>query len=764
MVKRRRAIAVTIILVMLLSLAGCAADSNESAAKETVPTPTYVAEANRMAPPVSAADAFAGGSGTPENPYQIETAEQLALLAKYVNEANKDFSKAHYVQTADIVMNDTSNLDNWDKIAPEWAWTPIGIQYLNDFQGHYDGAGYSISGMYIYHVDDETDDPNTDINDIGLFGSVYEGVVKNVTLKDSYVYTAGVYAAGGMIGDASYSSVSNCTNKANVVTLDVYNVGGVCGNGGNETTFNNCHNTGTVYSEGANATGGICASARVSITNCTNTGDITANGSVGGICGQAPALVENCQNSGAIVNVKDNGMMHAGGIAGSSTKDIRNCHNFATVTGDGYVGGIVGSFRNTPALEEKTGNATLVQCVNEGTIVGQYEVGGITGTATIYNGDLIIRDCSNSGDISGFEDQGDVGGIAGDLSGMGEWTDGQGMLLENCRNTGSVTHLYNAGGIAGDCTVPNAPVVIQNCSNAGSISAVNGTGGILGQISSGNHSHTIRSCDNVGEIEAAGKGGGIVGMFLGFALDVEEPKEIQISKCVNRGEVSGKYIGGVVGSGMDANGTCRIEDCLNEGRIYGQEAAALGGILGVDTPTHGLVPGDHTVFYIERCVNTAPIVYGDGDLPFDTKIQYLKEFKSHINVDAATAVLLGGKTMGGIAGGVFRSVVEDCVNYGEIAAQKDVTFLVTLADFASFDTSGEGKTMCAGAICGMYYYNEDTYSVDSLGLRNCAYSDSACAGYSEFALFEGAHTITGVHPVSEDQARELANKLTEWRN
>ena len=84
---------------------------------------------------------------------------------------------------------------------------------------------------------------------------------------------------------------------------------------------------------------------------------------------------------------------------------------------------------------------------------------------------------------------------------------------------------------------------------------------------------------------------------------------------------------------------------------------------------------------------------------------------------------------------------------------------MTLADFASYDTSSEGKLMCAGAICGMYYYNEDTYSVDSLGLRNCAYLDSACAGYSEFALFEGAHTIENIQAVSANQAMELVNEL-----
>ena len=112
MLKIRNIIAVTIILVMLFSLTGCTADSRETVVRVE---PTYVSEASRVASPVPAAEAFDGGSGTEEDPYQIATAEQLALLAKYVNEGNEDYSKACYIQTADIVMNDTFDLENWDK-------------------------------------------------------------------------------------------------------------------------------------------------------------------------------------------------------------------------------------------------------------------------------------------------------------------------------------------------------------------------------------------------------------------------------------------------------------------------------------------------------------------------------------------------------------------------------------------------------------------------------------------------------------------------
>lgn len=739
---------------MLSLLAGCATVSNEPAVKETVPQPTYAAEENRMASPIAAAKDFAGGSGTQEDPYQIETAEQLALLAKYVNEEDENFSKACYIQTEDIVMNDTSNLENWDKQAPEWSWIPIGLQDKGEFQGYYDGAGHSISGMYIYYVHDAAEINASDC--VGLFGRVYEGTVKNVTLQDSYVYAAGANAVGGIVGDASYSEVIGCTNGAGIMTLDTYGMGGVCGAGGNETTFDGCHNVGTVYGEGSTETGGICGSARVSIINSTNTGDITANGYVGGICGRAPALIENCQNSGAIVNVKDKGMLSAGGIAAISTKDIRNCHNSGTVSGDTYVGGIVGDFSNMPHWEQKTGFATLTLCTNEGMITGSHTVGGIIGITTIYNGDLTVSDCTNNGTVSGNGDNGGVSGITGAMHGG---SDGNGLLLENCKNFGDVSHGYAAGGICGDCSIDGAPMTIQNCSNMGKIAATNSSGGILGQINPGEEPQIIQNSENSGEIVSENDGGGVVGLFNNFSLEVDKPEDILISQCTNSGTVFGKRIGGIVGAGSGSFATLQIEDSLNTGRVCGTDATAIGGILGIDIYTR-MAGGKRPVFYIVRCVNAGPVIYGEGTLPFDTNLTYRK---SHLTDDEILGLHFGAKMMGGIAGGVFQSVIEDCVNYGEITAQTGTRFVLTLEDSASYDTGSEEELMLAGAICGMYYFHDDVHTAENMGIRNCTYADSACAGYSEFALSEGAHTITGVHAVSGNQARELANELTKWR-
>lgn len=71
------------------------------------------------------ASQFAGGDGTPENPYRISNAEQLKAV--------EDNLSAHYILTADINLGGEKN-----------PWTPFGT-----FTGTFDGNGHTISGLYM---------------------------------------------------------------------------------------------------------------------------------------------------------------------------------------------------------------------------------------------------------------------------------------------------------------------------------------------------------------------------------------------------------------------------------------------------------------------------------------------------------------------------------------------------------------------------------------------------------------------------------------
>ena len=75
------------------------------------------------------ASQFAGGDGTPENPYKIATAEQLKAVG--------DNRRAHYVLIDDIDLGGETN-----------PWTPIGSDENYAFTGTFDGNGHTIRFLY----------------------------------------------------------------------------------------------------------------------------------------------------------------------------------------------------------------------------------------------------------------------------------------------------------------------------------------------------------------------------------------------------------------------------------------------------------------------------------------------------------------------------------------------------------------------------------------------------------------------------------------
>ncbi len=221
------------------------------------------------------ATAFAGGSGTAKDPYQIADGAQLAKLAQDVNGGN-NYAGTYFVLTADILLNNIKDWESWETTAPTNTWTPIGTNWKNPFTGTLDGDGHSVSGIYI----------NSEAECQGLVGYLYNGgTLQNLGVKASYI--KGGNRVGGVCGTNS-GTVTNCYNTGNVKGNNY--VGGVCGD--NYRTVTNCYNTGSV--EGNNSVGGVCGYNNRTVTNCYNTGSVTGSNDVGGLCGQNYATVTNC--------------------------------------------------------------------------------------------------------------------------------------------------------------------------------------------------------------------------------------------------------------------------------------------------------------------------------------------------------------------------------------------------------------------------------------------------------------------------------------
>ena len=88
--------------------------------------------------------------------FTITTAEELAGLAKLVNDG-KTFSGNTIKLGANIMLNDTTNWQNWETNPPARTWTAIrgksnigpAQDFNNSFRGVFDGNGYVVSGVYI---------------------------------------------------------------------------------------------------------------------------------------------------------------------------------------------------------------------------------------------------------------------------------------------------------------------------------------------------------------------------------------------------------------------------------------------------------------------------------------------------------------------------------------------------------------------------------------------------------------------------------------
>ena len=165
------------------------------------------------------------------------------------------------------------------------AWVPIGTNYLPGmgpitFTGTFDGNGHTIENINI--IDEEkTTPPGVDPGpadyrfsaDVGLFAHLGSGgTVKNLKVTGSVSGSRRAGNIGGIVGQNSGGSVTNCYNTGNITVTgnnnDVY-VGGVVAQ--NYSNVTNCYNTGTitVTDSGSSYVGGaVGENDDGSVTNC----------------------------------------------------------------------------------------------------------------------------------------------------------------------------------------------------------------------------------------------------------------------------------------------------------------------------------------------------------------------------------------------------------------------------------------------------------------------------------------------------------------
>lgn len=328
----------------------------------------------------------------------ISTAEELRLFARWVNN-NNDTTGLTFVLTDDI---DLTGVD-MDPIG--WfvqANKSSTLRFDRSFRGTFDGQEHTISNLTIKHNGCS----------IGLFGSTDGAIIKNVKIRDAYIF--GMRHTGGLVGRLVGSTVTNCTFT-----------GTVSSRGKGAGQYSGTFVGGLVGEMSGSQILNCAAEAEILVFGAANRhednfGSIYenkytpyCNGSyVGGIIGKtsdAASTVRNVSFNGKVTVVSDgadNGNAVGGFIGGGTFANITDCSSTAEVSGNELVGGFIGSQEGTNQ------SLSIRNCVANGSVYGNDKVGGFAGYMG-YNGRASTKNSFVNVRVSAAEGATFVGAVIG---------------------------------------------------------------------------------------------------------------------------------------------------------------------------------------------------------------------------------------------------------------------------------------------------------------------------------------------------------------
>ncbi len=235
---------------------------------------------------------FAGGTGEPNDPYQIATAEQLIAIGSDPNLLDK-----HFVLVADIDLD--PNLPGrkvFDKAVIGSATLTVSrVSHFvgTPFTGVFDGRGHTVSNLMINGE-----------NCVGFCGLLERGgEVRDMALVNLNI--AGSAEVGGLVGCNLGGRVIR-SRSGGMVRGNVH-VAGLAG-----------------YNDGL-------------LTCCHSTGAVTGGFDVGGLAGFNRGDMSRCYSTGPV-----NGISHIGGLVGSNQGRVAHSYSTGPVIGASYAGGLMG--------------------------------------------------------------------------------------------------------------------------------------------------------------------------------------------------------------------------------------------------------------------------------------------------------------------------------------------------------------------------------------------------------------------------------------
>ena len=414
------------------------------------------------------------GTGTDDDPYTINSIEDLVVFASNVREG-----KTYEGQTVKlgVSLDFNSNKSYVEPLRTNYGeygyggelktlltsgegFKPIGTesylesegQKVNIFKGTFDGNNNVIYRLYIDR-DITYNGEEYEEYQLGLFG-YNEGTIRNLGIVDNNIKAKKISGncnifVGAIVGQ-NQGTIENCYNQGNISNNFI--VGGISGR--NNGTITYCYNLGNI-SGSTGSVGGISGdSLEGNFSFCYNKGTLKGNGSIAGISTSSNSI-NSCYNNGKIISESINEVFISG--IGYGTSGVINCYNTGeiNVTNDNsaYVSGITGTYQS----------CTIKNCYNTGKISmdskeNESNEQRIAGIASIGNN---IENCYNLGEIKVTTNSTliSIGGI--EAVGYSE-------SIKNSCNSGKIqieseANVEKIGAIIGDNTYGGVPSALNNC-------------------------------------------------------------------------------------------------------------------------------------------------------------------------------------------------------------------------------------------------------------------------------------------------------------
>lgn len=229
---------------------------------------------------------FAGGTGTVEDPYIIQTAEQLNEVRNYLDGNN--FQLGNDIDLTDYLAANSA----------ENGWLPLGSD-PDGISGSFDGNGHVISGFYINRPDQ---------SNVALFGFVKSSQIFSV--KDLGLVIAdgkeikGLDNVAGIIGQVPYTGhpikITGCFVNGNITAI---------GNGAV---------SGSATGNAAPFVAMTSSLGRVELLNCYAIGKVYGFAKAGGLVGQGyrGIKIESSYSACEVESGTNRDQSKAGGLIG----------------------------------------------------------------------------------------------------------------------------------------------------------------------------------------------------------------------------------------------------------------------------------------------------------------------------------------------------------------------------------------------------------------------------------------------------------------